>query len=105
MIRDIQEALSRLVSVFRRRTLDRDFDDEFAAHIDLLTEQKVRSGLPGKEARRQAILQMGGLNATKDLHREVRGLPPVERLLEFLRSFGANWSIALAPWRKVSVHR
>ena len=38
MIRNLLEALSRLVSVFRRRTLDRDFDEEFAAHIDLLTE-------------------------------------------------------------------
>lgn len=90
MIRDILETLSRLVSVFRRRTLDRDFDDEFATHIDLLTEQNERRGLPRDEARRQAILQMGGLKATRDLHREARGLPGVERVLEVLRAFGRD---------------
>ena len=36
MIRDAQEMFSRLVSVLIRRKLDKDFDDEFATHIDLL---------------------------------------------------------------------
>ena len=46
MIRDFLEALSRLVAVFRRRKLDQDFDDEFATHIDLLTEQNEHRGPP-----------------------------------------------------------
>src|SRR5215510_5190741 len=87
MIRGVPETLSRLVSVFRRKKLDQDFDEEFAGHIDLLTEQKERRGLPRGEARRQAILQMGGLNATKDLHREARGLPPIERFLDRIKDF------------------
>jgi hypothetical protein len=49
MIRDIQEILSRLTSVFRGRTR--------------------RRGLDRNEARRQATLQMGDSNATRDLHR------------------------------------
>jgi hypothetical protein len=84
MIRNILETVSRFVWVFRRRSLDKDFDEEFATHIDLLTEQNERRGLPRHEARRQAILQMGGLNATRDLYREARGLRPVERFLETL---------------------
>ena len=84
----ILELLSRLVSVFRRRTLDQDFNEEFATHIELLTEQNQRRGLNRDEARRQAILQLGGLNATRDFHREARGLPWFERLLEWLRIFG-----------------
>ena len=46
MIREIQETLSRLAWVFRRRTLDQDFNEEFDAHIDLLAEQNERRGLP-----------------------------------------------------------
>ena len=84
MIGRIQEVLSRLVAVFRRRALDREFDEEFAVHIDLLTERNERRGLNREEARRQAILQMGGLNATKDLHSEARGLRPVQRFLDAL---------------------
>jgi hypothetical protein len=90
MIRVIVETLSRLVAGLRRRTLDRDFDDEFAAHLDLLTTRNERRGLPLDEARRQAILQMGGLNATKDLHREARGLRPLDRLLEAIGGVGRD---------------
>src|SRR5262245_8626678 len=81
----IQETLSRLASVFRRRTLDRDFEEEFNSHIDLLTEKNERRGMPHDEARRQAILQLGGFNATRDLHREARGLPTLERVLDMLK--------------------
>jgi predicted permease len=86
MIRDAQELLSRLLTVFRRRKLDQDFDEEFATHIDLLREQNERRGLPQHEARRQAILKMGGLNATRDLHHEARGLPRLQRCLDALQS-------------------
>jgi predicted permease len=87
MLRDIHEALSRLAWVFRRRTLDKDFEEEFASHIERLTEQNERRGLPHDEARRQAILQMGGLNSTKDLHRDARGLPCFDRCLDVLWIF------------------
>lgn len=90
MIDAAWELLSRVFTVFRRRKLDQEFDEEFAAHIDLLTEQNRSRGMPPDEARRQAILQMGGLNATRDLQRDARGLPPLERFLEALRSIGRD---------------
>jgi predicted permease len=85
MIRDAWEALSRALAVIRRRKLDREFDEEFATHLELLTDQNERRGLPRHEARRQAILQMGGLRPTREFHRESRGLPRLERLLEALQ--------------------
>jgi predicted permease len=102
MLRDVIEALSRLVAVFRRRALDRDFEGELSAHIDLLTTRYEQRGLPREEARRQAILQMGGLNATRDLHREARELPRLDRVLEALGGAGrdlvyAARSLAKAP--------
>ena len=90
MIRDAWEALSRALAVVRRGKLDREFDEEFATHLELLTEQNERRGLPRPEARRHAILQMGGLNPTKDFHRESRGLPRLERFLEALQAVGKD---------------
>ena len=87
MIRDVLEILSRLAAVFRRRTLDRDFADEFAAHLEMLTARNEGRGLARDEARRQAILQMGGLNATGDFHRDARGLPRLDRILEAVGGF------------------
>jgi putative ABC transport system permease protein len=97
MIRGLQEVLSRLVAVFRRSRLDEDFDEELAAHVDLLTERNRRRGLSHREARRQAILQVGGLNATRDLHRDTRGIPRVERVIHAWRqAWRSVWS-AKAP--------
>jgi predicted permease len=90
MRRDVREALSRLLAVARRRTLDREFDEEFGAHLELLTEQNERRGLPRHEARRLAILQMGGVNPTRDVHRESRGLPGLERALDTIHALGKD---------------
>jgi predicted permease len=90
MIRDLFETLSRVVAVFRRRSLDREFDDEFTAHLELLTARNEERGLPRTEARRQAILQLGGLNGAKNLHREARGLPRLDRILEGMSGFGRD---------------
>jgi predicted permease len=90
MIRDAWETLSRVLASARRRTLDREFDEEFATHLELLTEQNERRGLPRHEARRRAILQMGGLNPTRELHRESRGLPRVERTMEAIQAVGKD---------------
>lgn len=91
MIRDLLETLGRALAVVRRRALDREFDEEFAAHLELLTEQNERGGLPRHEARRRAILQMGGLNPTRDLHREARGLPRLERFFEAIQALGKDF--------------
>ena len=97
MTRRLHEALSRLAAVFRKSTLDQDFDEELAAHLDLLTERNLRRGLPRHEARRQAILQVGGLNATRDLHRETRGMPRLERVVHGCRqAWRSVWSAKAA---------
>jgi putative ABC transport system permease protein len=97
MIRRLHEALARLVAVVRRSSLDRDFDDELAAHLDLLTERNQRRGLSRDEARRQAILQVGGLNAARTLHRETRGMPRIERLIHAWRQAWRSVLSAKAP--------
>lgn len=90
MIRDAWETVSRTLAIARRKTLDREFDEEFATHLELLTDQNERRGLPRHEARRQAILQMGGLSPTRDFHRDSRGLPRLERWLETIQGLGKD---------------
>jgi predicted permease len=85
-----REALARALAVLRRGTLDREFDEELATHLELLTEQHERRGLPRHEARRRAILQLGGLNATRDVHRQSRGLPRLERSLQTIQAVGKD---------------
>jgi putative ABC transport system permease protein len=90
----------RLLALFRRDALDRDFDDEAAAHLDLATAEYVRRGLPQHEARRRARLDFGSPHAAKDAHRDARGLPWLEALAFdtrlALRGVRRDWAYALA---------
>jgi putative ABC transport system permease protein len=80
-----RQLLYRLRSFFRWAQLDRDLDAEMSAHLELAVEENLRRGLTPDEARRQAVIRFGGLQQAKEEHREARGLPLVETLLQDLR--------------------
>jgi len=82
----MRQAWSRLLSVFRRRELDGEFDDEARSHIALATDDYVRQGVPLAEAQRLARVTFGAVEASKDAHRDARGLPWLEDLIHDLRS-------------------
>lgn len=42
----------RLLEFFRLRRLDREFDEELASHVALLTEETIRRGMSPEEAHR-----------------------------------------------------
>jgi predicted permease len=96
MIRALQEAVSRLLAVVFKRTHDREFDEELSTHVALLTARNRERGMSEAEARRQAILSMGGVRATQDLHRETRGLPRLERLTQACSQAMRSWRSAKA---------
>lgn len=76
---------ARLVAFFRGSTLDRDLGDELESHIALLAEEHVRRGMTRQAAERAARLEVGGVTQIREAHREVRGLPFLETLLQDLR--------------------
>jgi predicted permease len=65
--------------------LDAELEAEIASHIDLATDENLRLGMTPAEARRKALVEFGGLNLAKDLHREARGLMKLDILLQDLR--------------------
>lgn len=54
--------------------------EEFEEHIELLTEDNIKAGMSPAEARRQALLAFGSVEALKDAYRDQRGLPRLEAL-------------------------
>ena len=71
--------------LFGRRTLDATLDEELQSHIDMATEENLRAGMTRDEARRQALIAVGGLDQARELHRDTRGLPFLDTLLQDLR--------------------
>lgn len=76
---------SRVWSSARMHRADSDFSEELESHLALLTEENLRRGMDPAEARRKAALSLGGIAQLRESHREQRGLPFVERLLQDLR--------------------
>src|ERR1700722_9465477 len=77
-----RQMLQRLRSFFLKQPLDRELDAEMASHIDLAMEENMRRGMPKEEARRQALVRFGGVQQAKEQHRETRGLPWMDVLIQ-----------------------
>src|SRR6478672_4372800 len=87
---------SRLGALFTTRQMDRDFQQELDAHLTMLTEDNVRRGMSPEQARRAALIRLGGPVAIQEQHRAVRGLPSVEATLQDVRF--AFRLMARDPW-------
>src|SRR5215470_17705876 len=86
-------ALSRLTSLWRnlfyRNRVEQDLKEEVRAYLDMLIEMKISEGASPVEARRAALIEMGGVEQVKERVREVRMGHHLETLLQDLR-FGAR---------------
>ncbi|HMF76245.1 MAG TPA: ABC transporter permease, partial [Bryobacteraceae bacterium] len=79
------ELLARIGSFFRKGQRDGDFEAELASHLDLAVEENIKQGMSPEEARRKALVRFGGMELAKEEHRDARGLPAMESVLQDLR--------------------
>src|SRR4029077_2461144 len=61
------------------------FRAEIEDHIAMQTADNLRAGMTAIEARRQALLKFGNVDAIKEIYRDQRGLPFMEMLLRDTR--------------------
>src|SRR5262245_3635955 len=59
-------------TLFRGGRADRGLDAEVRGYVEHLADEKMRAGLPAGEARRQALLEVGGVEQVKERVRDVR---------------------------------
>ena len=75
----------RLRSLFRRRAVENELDDELRFHFDQQVEKFVESGYPVSEARRRARLALGGQDQIKEEYRDSSGVRLLETLAQDMR--------------------
>ena len=85
MFTALRDIAARARALFRSPDLDRDLAQELESHLAMLTEDNIRRGMPPDQARRAALIRMGGPQSIREQHRVVRGLPAVETVLQDLR--------------------
>ncbi|MGD0910408.1 MAG: ABC transporter permease [Terracidiphilus sp.] len=81
----MRRSIERVRAFFAKRRLDRELEDELAAHLEFAIEENLERGMKFEEARRRALVSMGGLEQAKYKHREARGLMKIDILLYDLR--------------------
>ena len=70
----VRAALSRVVSLVRRRQRDLDLDDEIRVHLELLAAEYERCGMTSDAARLAARRAFGGVQQMKETFRDSHGL-------------------------------
>src|SRR2546429_6074819 len=87
------KARSFLRNLFSARRVEVDLDQEVHAHLELLTEENMRAGMPRKEAQRAARIELGGIEQVKEQVRE-------ERLGNWLHSVISDCRYGIRQLRK-----
>src|SRR5580692_12545911 len=80
-MRSLRQFFRRMSSWTQRRSDEERLRVEVEDHIALQTADNIRAGLSPVEARRQAVLKFGAVEATKEDYRDQRGLPLMETFL------------------------
>jgi predicted permease len=62
-----------------------EINDELEAHVSMHVDAGIRAGLGEAEARRQALIKLGGLEQVRQVYRERSGMPWIESVLRDLR--------------------
>jgi hypothetical protein len=84
-MKSLRRFLTRLFNSAARRAEEERLREEIEEHIALQTAENLRAGLSPVEARRQAMLKFGGVEAMKQDYRAERGLLFIENLMRDVR--------------------
>jgi len=84
-VRRLRRCLSRLRAWTRTASDEARLRQEIDAHVALLTEEHIKAGLPPVEARRQALLTFGAIDAITESYRDQRTFTFVETLIQDVR--------------------
>ena len=72
-------------AMLRRGRMEQDMDEEISFHIEVHASELASRGVPRREALRQARLEFGGIEATKQECRDAVGVTFLETLMQDVR--------------------
>jgi len=84
-MRRLRAWLLRFSGMFQRRRRDQDLTEELEGHLRMHIDDNLRTGMTPEEARRHALIRLGGIESIKEDYRDRRGLPLLEGLVRDLR--------------------
>ena len=84
-MRNLRALWIRLLSIVGLKHAGDDIDAELESHLQMHIDDNVRSGMTPEDARRKALIQLGGVEQTKQAYRERATLVKLEDVLQDAR--------------------
>jgi predicted permease len=84
-MRSLRRFLARLKNFATGRQDDKRLQEEMEEHLAQQTEENLRAGMNVEEARREAVMKLGGVGTVREDYHAEQGLPFFENLLQDLR--------------------
>ncbi|HET7608944.1 MAG TPA: ABC transporter permease, partial [Gammaproteobacteria bacterium] len=84
-MRTLRAWLHRLAGSFSSSRREREFADELQSHLQMHIDDQMRAGMTLEEARRSALVALGGVAATEERYRDRGGFPIVAHAAQDLR--------------------
>jgi len=78
-------AAARIRGWLAGRGAEEDFARELESHLEMLAQENERRGMPSDEARRAALVRLGGMTQISETHREMYTLPLLETFVQDIR--------------------
>jgi predicted permease len=75
----------RLAGLFGKQRREAEIAEELQAHLEMHVADNMRAGMTAEQARRDALLSLGGVEAVKEAYRTQSTVPFLEHLLLDLR--------------------
>jgi macrolide transport system ATP-binding/permease protein len=84
-MRRLRAILLRFAGLFRSLQQSREFAEEIEGHLQAHIEDNLHMGMNAGEARRQALIKLGGMQQVKESYQQRGSLPLLEALWSDIR--------------------
>ena len=106
-MRQLRAWLTRFKGLFQKAARERDLAAEIESHLQMHIDDNIRVGMSQQEAKRVAVMKLGGIDQTKEACRDRATIPFLESVLQdvrfSLRQFRRNPSVTVAAVLTLSV--
>src|SRR5262245_60137441 len=84
-MRIVRWFLNRFVRILSRDRMERDVAAELQSHVELHIADNVRRGMTREEAKRRALVALGGIEQARETARDVWALPRIDAVFKDMR--------------------
>src|SRR5258705_3228622 len=84
-MRQLRAWLARFKGLFQKDARERDLTDEIESHLQMHIDDNIRAGMSPEEARRVALMKLGGMDQAKEAYRDRGTIPFLESVVRDLR--------------------